>query len=329
MLFSHTDELKKYIPANAEFEMDALRPFLENQGEQVLIKKYLGAALYTSLNQAYQSNTLTDIQRDLLNHVRLPLANYAILKYIPFGQVNISKGGIGISVSDTRKAAFEHQIESIRKACFENIYTGVELLLTFLEENKASFPTWVSGSGYTVFNDLLIRTATEFDSLYNIGESRRTFHALKSAMQEAEQMRLSTVTGPEFLALLKTEQAAGSLTAANQKAFNLAVRVVAYYAISVACLRLPVQITAEGINLLLSSDRQTLNASQPAEESRLQKIADDAASKAENYLKELSDLLYKNKTDYPVWVASSAYTQYEQSQSDNSIDQSGNGIVLF
>lgn len=329
MLFSHTDELKKYIPANAEFEMDALRPFIENQGEQVLVKKYLGAALYMSLNEAYQSNTLTDIQRELLNHVRLPLANYAILKYLPFGQVNISKAGIGISVSDTRKAAFEHQIESIRKACFENIYTGVELLLTFLEENKASFPTWVSGSGYTVFNDLLIRTATEFDSLYNIGESRRTFHALKSAMLEAEKMRLATVTSAEFLDLLKSEQAANNLTAANQKAYNLAVRVVAYYAISVACLRLPVQITAEGINLLLSSDRQTLNASQPAEEVRLQKIATDAASKSENYLKELSELLYKNKTDYPVWTASSAYTQYEQSQTDNSIDQSGNGIVLF
>src|SRR5574343_205956 len=175
MLFKTSDEIKRYLPANAAFEFDQIKPFIERQAEPELIIPAISQAQYDLLNTAYNTNKLTDSLEKLLDKVRFPLANYAYLKYIPFAQLNISASGIHIEVNDEKKTAFEWQINKLEESCREAADNGTEQLLEFMEANKSDYEAWAESESYTVFKDCFIYTAKEFSKHFNIGKSRRTF----------------------------------------------------------------------------------------------------------------------------------------------------------
>lgn len=326
MLFKNVSEIKQYIPANAEFEFQNVSPYIQRQGEEILIRKYLGDTLYSNLDNAYKNNTLSPKMKELLDKVRMPLANYALLKYLPLSQINITKQGTRITSTDRDKPAFEWQVDKVRAACNEAVYEGIELLLLYLENNKSEpeFASWTTSSGYTQLSDRLIRNADEFDAIYSIGASRRTFHALRNCIREAEETRLLPLLGKDFIDELKSQLAANTLSANNNNAFNLACRTLAFSAIAIATARLPVYLSADGMQIISSSDRAAFNLLTPVELERVALVKSEAEVTAAARLQDLSNLLYDNPDNFLTWKSSSAF----KPGFDNGLSSQGDQSVV-
>jgi hypothetical protein len=330
MLFETSDEVKEYLPQNAEFDFEALSPFIKRQGEPRLIKKHLGKVLYDKLAKAYEDNVLTDAMETLLDKVRYPLANYAYLKWLPSSTLVSGKGGISRTESEKTKTPYEYQMIALENACHEAAFDGIEDLLLFLEENidETEYADWKTSDAYTVFKNCFINTAEDFSGVYGIGSSRRTFLAMYEIMVETEETRLQGVLGKDFYTELKNEIKGTGLSTANAKLLKLIQRATANLTVAKAAVRLPVRITADGFQLISTSDRMTLKVFSQAETDRLSAIITDANEAGEKYLKELEEFIYENIDDYETFKDSATYVDPD-SDAAEPWDQTDNGAVLL
>lgn len=331
MLFSDSSDVQKCLPQNAEFEFEVLKPFIEQQAIPKLIIPNLGKDLYEALSTAAKNNDLSEKMEELLDKVRWPAANYAYLKYLPFSTTSRGKGGTKRTEDERTKTPFEYQMVGMENSCHEAAYDGIEQLLLFLEENidEGEFSDWKDSSAFTYFRDCFIKTATEFSEYYEIGSSRRTFLAMRSIMREMEDTRIKGVLGKEFYAELKEQTKSADpvdLTDENKLVIPYINRAIANATIAKAAVKLPVRITADGFQLISTSDRMTLKVLNPADKDSLNAIIKEANESGDNYLQELKDFLYDNIDDYPTFEDGSAYVDPD-SDDAQPFDQSENGVV--
>lgn len=306
MLFKTSDEIKKYLPANAAFEFFQVEQFI-NQAEQQFIIPVLGETTFTALNDAYSINSLTPDQDKLLDKVRYPLANYTYLQYIPFAQVAITASGIHIEVNDQKKTAFEWQINQLRQQLAEAADNGIESLYIFLEKNKAIYTDWAASAEKTILKECFINTAEEFNKYYNINSSRRLFRTIKGIMQQTEENILAVICKHLFDAI-KAEILAGTVSADNAALLKFINPAVAFFTVARALIQLDVKLTPEGIQAFSTSERMTQEVRTPAELQRIANLSHQLTADAEAKLQQLRDFLHQNISSYPLYQSSPCYT---------------------
>lgn len=326
MLFKTTEEIKQYLPANAAFKFEQIRPFIQFQIEPNIIVPVLGQAQYDALTAAYAVNTLSAAQKALLDKVRYPIANYAYVLYIPFAQVAISASGIHIEVSNERKTAFEWQINKLEESCLDAADNGIERLLEFMEANISDYPDWSGSSSYTVFKECFINTSRVFSSFFNIRESRRLFLAMKHTMKRVEDMRIKSLLCKAQYDEIKGQILSDSVTTENQALLDLIQPAVAHLTAARTMVELDVRVTPEGIFQQSTSDTLNARVKTPAEKERISALQRSAEADGENYLQQLRDFLYDNADTYPLWKTSSCYVDPDSDDAE-PWDQSDNGIV--
>lgn len=328
MLFKTPTEFQEYISSSIEFEMKAIKPYL-NAVCNSTIKNLLGSALLAKLIKAYDDNSNNANYKELLTYVRPVLANLAFEKYLPTAQVSISKGGVRISTNETNKTAFQWQIKDIRKSCLEMGNSAIEELLIYLESKSTAteFSDWSSAPGYTLFYELFLRKTEEFQKEYNINNSRRTFLSLVPMMREVEEFSIMPLIGSDFATELKTQIKANNVTANNKKAIALINKTIAYLTVSKATAIIPVRITADGLEVYSTGDRNTIDVINPASGEQLAHLKNNTESSGNTYLKVLNDLLYGAPDNYATWKNSSAYINPDTA-TDNS-DQTDSSVVML
>lgn len=306
MLFKTSDEIKRYLPANAAFEFFQIAQFIK-QAEQQFIVPVLGLNTYNALVNAYSINNLTPDQAKLLDKVRYPLANYTYLQYIPFAQVVISASGIHIEVNDQKKTAFEWQINQLRQQLAEAADNAIESLYIFLEENKSTYTDWASSSERTILKECFINTAAEFNNFYNINNSRRLFKLIKSIMMQTEDDVLAVICQPLFDEI-KTQILSGSVSANNKNLLKFICPAVAYLTIARALIQLDVKLTPDGVQAFSTSDRMAQDVRTPAELQRIANLSHQLTADAQAKLAQLREYLHRNISSFPLFQSSPCYT---------------------
>lgn len=256
-LIKTTAELKKYVAVQQNTEIKSILPDLE-RAEDAFIVPHLGWAQYSELLAAYGSSTLlTPALGFLLERVQAALANLALAQYADIGQVAISDAGFQINVQDAVKTAFAWQIEGVKGYFLRNGYNALEKLLRFLEENRAAYPLWVNSEAYTIFKSHLINSSSEFSGYCDIGDSRRTFLALRPIMRTVEQLTVAPQITPGLYAQVLDEIRTGAaLSEPAGTLLELLRPAVAHLVIAEAIPVLPLEITAGGVvvNELLTAE---------------------------------------------------------------------------
>lgn len=208
------------------------------------------------------------------------------------------------------------------------MYDGIEALLLFLETNIShpDIAPWATSPAFTQLPNRLIRNAVEFQNYFNIDANRRTFHAMRSCLSEAEDSFIVPQLGAAYLAQLKTELQAGSVTSLNMPVLVLAQRALVLHTVALATARLPFSFSADGIRLLASFGREDFTSVTPAEQERLADLRKQSVSAAEAALASLAAILYASPDDYLTWKNSDAY----KPDSDTGFSgQSGQSVVAF
>ena len=201
-LFKDITEFKKYVSVNTNLEIDSIAPSISYAIDMYIIPA-VGEAQLSTLEVAYNANSLTPSQTYLLEKIQPALANFSFYEYIPMAEVQVSESGIIRHENNQYKTAYQNQVKTLRQTTKEVAYNYVEALLEFLEGNEASFPQWVSSSAYTKNKQLFINTAREFEKHYPIMRGRETFRTLIPVINDVECFYILPAIGQGFFDYLK------------------------------------------------------------------------------------------------------------------------------
>lgn len=327
-LITTVAELQPYVPMLAEFDMVVISPYIRAV-ERDTLKKIISPAQLASLQALYDASIaetptpLNTIQAGLLDRCRVVVANLAAYKAIPVLGVNVSQNGIRINSTDTVKQAFEWQVEDLKSTYLAEGYNGIDDLLEYMEANAATFTGWAASSAYTEFKTSIIKNVATFNKYVEINQSRFLFTKLRTFLTRAD-ITIRKTLYKELYDELKAELLADAVSDANALLLEFIEPAVAYLSFAEAIPGLGLLIDEKGIHQYSTENSQTVRVLKPAEKAFISNQIELYKSLGNSYLKDLTDFLAENLTDYPLYAT---YVTIDDSSTFKN--EEGNGYAYM
>lgn len=267
MIITTIAQVKECTPINKNMAWESIAPYIQI-AEYLYLRPILGIAQYTIL----EGNVLTTNEQELLNKAKFVIVYMAMWEGYPHLNVFLSDMGVQQSKSreDTSLPATQWAYNEARKKYADSGQVFAEELYRFLQENQADYPDWVSGTGYSNYNSLLLRNNTELGQFINTDGSIRAFVALTPFLAEVqEQWVLPIITDVKLQQLLSDIATNATLNAADTDLLRKIRRAMAWQAFFEAIPHLNVMVSGSSINIAIVQDAATLHL-RKAEEDRRQ-----------------------------------------------------------
>lgn len=327
MLITTLDEVKKYIPSSYIKNFDVIENFISN-AEAKEIKSVLGADLYADLVTSYSDSDPDAEYTNLLPYVQRPLALFAYYEAVPLLDIVATESGFAVISSSNQAPASQNRVAAFRKGVLKSAYDGIEALLQYLEENKVSFPKWVSSSSYSDQYDHLIPTARDFHKYVNIDESRLIYLKILPKMAEIEDFRIkSHVSEDLFEAIIEELKGSGDLSAEETRLVKYLKPAIANFTMAESLDLIASSIFAEGLQLQYS-----IGTASASGEERLAKLRTDFNRSGTFYLAKARGYILDNTDKFPEYNASDLYDEtvtkvepYYENDKDSHIASFGGG----
>ncbi len=326
-LLTSIESFKKYVKVNINSDLKTLQPAID-EAERRYIIPIISQELYALLDEHVNGSGAGEDEKldALLAQVEIPLASLAYWLHIPSGSVMMDDAGIHVLKTENYQPASQYKTEDLKESYAQTGFDAIDNLLEFLEQNKSDYPEWTESASYTIFHELFISTSKEFSKHYNIGNSRRTFLAIRHIIKHVQETFVKKIIGDELYAeilqQLEDDEESGSgediLTTPNQTLLSFIRPAIAYLAIADATVELPLEFRNNGIVLNATEGGfENIASKNPAEPSRLSSITIKAKEKGNDYLKRLQLWLIANASAYPLFTppADTSGNQYFENKS--------------
>jgi hypothetical protein len=203
-LIKTTDELKKYLKIDANFNPQSILPFVPAAEAEII--RVLGKDQFTALDEYYNDGGEADTALDaLLVQVQRPLAWFALLKGLDNLNVVITNNGLAVVSNPNLAPASTDRRNNLLQNCLDNAWDNMEALLEFLEENVDDYDEWKASDAYAFQYDLLICSARKFNELYPINRSRLTYLDWRHVMKDVELLQMEPIVSKDVMDELKEE----------------------------------------------------------------------------------------------------------------------------
>ena len=208
MLITSPDHFTPYVTIGKGISMESIRAHVRN-AERTYLRPALGNTLFDALDAYVASNaTNNSTYNSLLPYVREALALLSMATLLPDIAVQTSDAGAQVAWSDNYRPALQGQIDAKGEALQICGMTALDALYDYLQGTNPS--SWRTSSAGQLNNQLLIRTAAEFEAGYPIRRSRTTYIDLQPRIRRAQEFDVAPVLGETFWAALLAYNASGS-----------------------------------------------------------------------------------------------------------------------
>lgn len=209
MLVSNTTEINAWFPNSTELdgELPSIQPYLEAAERKILVP-ILGTPLYRFIQQEYEAkeNAANEHSKDLLKHAQAVVILFGIYGALPALNVTINKSGsLTVTVNTNTVAASKDRTEKLIESTYTHANDAVEQLLLYLEKNSQYFvdsekeELWKQSERYWQKTGCLIFTATEFNEIVFIDNSRILFNRIYPSIRLMERVKLRPAFGAELI----------------------------------------------------------------------------------------------------------------------------------
>ncbi|MBA4304626.1 MAG: hypothetical protein C0424_10415 [Sphingobacteriaceae bacterium] len=313
-LIKTTAELKAYLGNVAStFEIQQLQPNIEAMEQDVLVREYLGSALYNSLHTAYKNDTLDQASNAHLKAL-LPYAArlVAYMGMYEFGQeliVLVQGNGLVVAKTEKQEAAKMWQVNKLEERLERGAMSAAEALYTFLWENADNYPQWVASDQYLEFSESIIATAEEFSRHYSIGRSRLVFSRLKPVMVECQQLYLAPSISNDYMEELVEKLRDEDLTADDKAVLLLLRKSLANFTIAQGIATQVIHLGSLGVTVrTFAKSEHTSRQENTPSDRQIEALIKHCRTSAEEWRSQALKLLNSNPLNYPTFAASTAYT---------------------
>lgn len=264
------------------------------------ILQLLGKELYGDLETKYNSDTLNNNEQELLKNVQLPLSSFALLDDLAFMHTIITDSGVRTASTDKMEAAHRWEFRELQNALINYAVDGIELLLAYLYDTRATWQLWTDSSEFKELDSFLIKTGTDFKKYYPLFQPLRTYWSLRPIMQDVEENYLTPALGRDLLAWVKTqENIIITADGGEVDVKKIIKRAAAQFTIKNACEVLPVRFDENGFTVVTpggSVDSATNDGRQSADVSTKLNAANregqNNLSRSTAYLVNIANGLY-------------------------------------
>ncbi|QXN68065.1 hypothetical protein [Microcystis phage Mae-Yong924-2] len=312
-LIKTTEQLKKYLGNVAStFEIENIEPIINTIEQDVLVREYLGSALYNALSAANNDGTINNAGNAYLKAL-LPFAArlVAYMGMFEYGQeliVSIQSNGLNVSKSEKMEAARMWQVNKLEERLERGAMSAAEALFTFLWENADQYPQWVASDQYLELSEGIIATAEEFTKHYSIGRSRLVFSRLKPVMIECQQLYLASAISNAYMEELVEKLRDEDLNADDKAVLLLLRKSLANYTIAQGLATQVIYLGSIGVTVrTFAKSELTSRQENTPSEKRIEALIKHCKTSAEKWRSQALQLLNGNPLDYPTFAASSAY----------------------
>lgn len=197
------EDLKKHIAIDFIEGFEVLEFAIEDR-ENELRDKYIGQQLWNKLIEEYVGDLVTSPKEDkqyfskALWYCQRIVSNYALLDYIPEGQLDISENGIRITVNETKKQAFPWQISNLEAKYHGAASRNLEGLMILLNENIDLFSDWTSSEVYKSLKRNFVNSVTQFNEHASKKIAHLQFIELSPVISYVEDFYIRSIVGDEF-----------------------------------------------------------------------------------------------------------------------------------
>ncbi len=286
-------EIQMYVPVANVFSGKAIIGFVR-EAIQKQIYKAVGRDFYL-----YVDANTNNYPSDLIDMIKRAVFNLAFSKYTNTGGVQITNIGIMESSNATQEPARLERIANLRNDIFETGIREIDEIIAFIEDQlkitgeAAKYQKYTEAVAYAERQTLLIKSAVEFNNYYPINESRLVFNTILSEIKLVQNVTVKKLLHGVF-GILESDEKAKELAEMFVKP------AIAHLAISRGVMKLS---SILGLNAtILIFDNTANNYSKTyktAPQDFLKAFQEDAAKKADEYLKLMISEIQENADDFP------------------------------
>jgi hypothetical protein len=220
--------LPRYFPLNFIIDMDAF---------------------YGNGNGAPNSD-----QAYVISLLQEALCNFGTVKALPKMIVALTGSGALQAENNTKKPLYEWQKLELENECSEAAWDAIERIFVFLESKIGEPITdkWINTPERANYYSTIITTAIDFNKVYPIGCSRRTFEALKPSMRDVENLIIRPLMDASVYAAYIDEISTGGTESSNALKPYL-VNAIANLTIGNAIYKLDFKFDEDGARVVTTS----------------------------------------------------------------------------
>ena len=314
-----TEEIKQYIAVNVLISFKSISPYITT-AERDFIKTLLGSDQYSELCSYYadpedwtpgEGEASAESLAALLPMVQLPLINLAYWRGFSMLSVNLGDSGAFRIEGDNQKPLFQYQEENIKNSFKQDGFNGLDNLLGFLEEKIDNYPKFKNSDNYTIFKEKFIRTASEFNSIFNIGGSRLVFLRLQPFIEQVNDFEIMPLIGREYFEEIRAVMSSEADPSDLQVQFiNFVKKIQAFLSVSRGITEMGVNITDKGLFFDSTASTGTnIRKQQVIGDAHRDTIRKNAETTGRAYIEYLKEFLHANIEDFPTYAGFNGYNE--------------------
>ncbi len=196
-----TDELREHISfLYAAVDFEDIKTDLELAQED--LNKIIGQEVYEKALSHYLSDDYENgnekVLDELVHHIQLPVALFAVLEYSKNNDVSHESTGRRLKIDPEReKIPFDWMLDRDSAAILSKAHKTTDRLIAFLEKHSEE-TDWINTDAQKTSKRLFINTAEAFDKIYPINQSRLFFLRLIPFMEETERKHIKAILNEHF-----------------------------------------------------------------------------------------------------------------------------------
>lgn len=301
-------DFKAAVPVFNSMAWGIILPSVE-QAEEDYLKPILGTTEYDNLVTASGSLPYAGNDLALYNKLKAPLAQISAYLAVPDLDVNLSTNGFTVHKDESSAPASQKRVEQFRLSQLRKAMSGFDRLLAWLEAEKATYTDWAAGEGYTELKQGFVNTTAEFNAVVDIANSRHLFMRLRPYRRKVEQYELKSYLGADLYDEIKSEIAAGSISADNQALLPFIREAVSNRAIAKGMLPLNLQIDERGHLVQGIQESHTMKMQAHAKDAHIDTMVKQYNAEADAFFEKIRNYLNANAsaTKYAVYFNSDLY----------------------
>lgn len=315
MLFTTTEEIKRYVQLNTNYSFENLRTAVSTATHEYIVP-LLGETLYMQLHKKYSDNKATALWGNLLDKTQAALAFYTLFEALPEANVHVSEMGIMQTVADdydVTRPATNQAVNNLERSYQKNGYRRAEYLLQFLQKHIDFFTSWEHSEAFTQTQETFVGSYSELKNQVPQISSGKVFLQIRPHLALCERKYLLPTLCQRLYDDIKGKYKAGDkLNSFEQNIVRLSKQAICWLAVYEGISLFPVRIEAEGLYVRETHNdgRNTRAADERTTEAFRRHVYDTGKS----FLQELRTFL-EDKADYiPLYKESECYTKKCQNE---------------
>lgn len=327
MLLKTIDEIRQYCTAiTSGMLFEAVIPAIR-QAEQTYIIPAMSQAQYDIINTEYQAGTIAGTKLKLLKFAQASISYFVAYHQSTINALQLTDGGNMEPTPNNTTPARMALIESSQDHFFDTANINLDVMLTYMELNKADFTAWVASEAYTLTKELFINSTAEFEATgLRINKSREIFMSIRPFISEVEQFTIRPILGKTLYDGVKARILDGTTTTADKKLIKQISKALAYLSMLEALPTMNAKITTKGLQV--SQSNTSVTQKSLAQDKAKSQFYEQIHKTGSANLTRLREFLEENAADYTDYVTMATQMAAGKTFTQGKIIESCDGSVL-